>query len=128
MAHKDNPNFKKCLEAMFRGCFSQVQHVNLKNKNYVRLPGVFIKVHKKFEQNLREDYGEKKICRKTKKSALGESRHMLTLSSLQTHCDPISIFPSLILHHLASMTVRILYTLYNNCTHSTITVYTVHIL
>ena len=32
------------------------------------------------------------------------------LSSLQTHCDPISLFPLLILYHLASMTGRILYT------------------
>ena len=51
---------EKYLEAKFRGCFSQVQQVNLKNKSYLHLPGVFIKLHTKYAKILQEDYWEKK--------------------------------------------------------------------
>ena len=58
---------RKCLEAKFRGRFSQVQQVNVKGKNYGQFPEVFIKLYKKFWAISTIKWRRKKICRKTKK-------------------------------------------------------------
>ena len=58
---------RKCFEAKFRGCFCQVQQVNVKEKNYGQFPEVLIKLYKKFWAISTIKWKRKKICRKTKK-------------------------------------------------------------
>ena len=51
---------KKCLEAKFCGCFSQVQQVNLKNKVMCTFPG-YLSINTIFLKIPQADYREKRL-------------------------------------------------------------------
>ena len=80
---------RKCLEAKFRGCFRQVQQVNVKEKNYGQFPEVFIKFYKKFWAISTIKWRRKKICRKTKqkKNLIGSFSALGEISHMQTYCE-----------------------------------------
>ena len=64
---KDTYNLKKkCLEAKFLGCFSQVQGLNLTKKTLCTFLGYLSIDTKKNKKIPQADYGEKKIYRKKK--------------------------------------------------------------
>ena len=60
-------NKNQCMAAKFRGLFSQVQLVNLKNKNVCTSPR-YISMDKKKKKVAQADYGEKKSAVRLKKT------------------------------------------------------------